>query len=383
MASRFFREGLSILPCSFPQKVERRHKKKKKEKKEKSDDSDESSSSSSSSKKKKEKSDASSADYVSPNKEKKEKSVDSDSDDASSKKEKEKKAKKKDKSSGYFDKEKEEKPDEDAKPVDVSTNGEYVPPKEPMGGMDSPDELPPAAKSSASSSQPMGGMDSPDELPPSAKSSKPMGGMDSPDELPPSAKKSSSDPYAGQPADPAKPSVSTETFGGIIKTPPNINMLNPVVKQVCSGTTYPYDCEASIAGLHGSAMPAAKAAGDGEDVLRLAMEAVREKVIVAMNAATDRMNTPGMEETVKEALDDCTQSYSDIKASLESVDAALKSGDMATARTNLASVETDVTTCDEGFNERGKPSVMTDHDKELQKLASDLISIGATAIPKY
>ena len=35
MASRFFREGLSILPCSFPQKVERRHKKKKKEKKEK------------------------------------------------------------------------------------------------------------------------------------------------------------------------------------------------------------------------------------------------------------------------------------------------------------------------------------------------------------
>jgi len=211
-----------------------------------------------------------------------------------------------------------------------------------------------------------------------------MGGMDSPDELPPSAKSSSasSDPYAGQPADPTKPSLSTESFGGMVKTPPNLNMLNPVVKRVCSGTTYPYDCEESIAELHGSAMPA-QPAGDGEDVLRLAMEAVREKVIVAMNAATDRMNTPGMEETVKEALDDCTQSYSDIKASLESVDAALKSGDMATARTNLDSVETDVTTCDEGFNERGKPSVMTDHDKELQKLASDLISIGATAIRPY
>jgi hypothetical protein len=35
MSSRFNAEGLSILPCSFPQKVERRHKKKKKEKKEK------------------------------------------------------------------------------------------------------------------------------------------------------------------------------------------------------------------------------------------------------------------------------------------------------------------------------------------------------------
>jgi pectinesterase inhibitor-like protein len=155
-------------------------------------------------------------------------------------------------------------------------------------------------------------------------------------------------------------------------------MLNPVIKRVCSRTTYPYDCEASIASLHGNAMPAQP--GDGEGVLRLAMEAVREKVIVAMNAATDRMNTPGIEVTTKEALDDCTQSYSDIKSSLENVDAALKRGDMATARTNLDSVETDVTTCDEGFNERGTPSVMTDHDKELQKLASDLISIGATAI---
>ncbi|RLM57690.1 uncharacterized protein C2845_PM18G12670 [Panicum miliaceum] len=362
-------------------------------KKEKSDDSDESPSSSSSKKKKKkkDKSDGSD-DYVSPKKEKN-KSGDSYDDDASSKKEKEeKKNKKKEKS-------KEEKPDEDATPVDVSTNGEYVPPKEdkgdgdassqPMGGMDAPDELPAAAKSSASSdayaspTQPMGGVDSPDELPPSAKSSassQPMGGMDSPDELPPSAKSSASkDPYAGQPTDPAKSSLSMESFGGMIKTtPPNINMLNPVIKRVCSRTTYPYDCEASIASLHGNAMPAQP--GDGEGVLRLAMEAVRDKVIVAMNAATDRMNTPGIEVTTKEALDDCTQSYSDIKSSLESVDAALKRGDMATARTNLDSVETDVTTCDEGFNERGTPSVMTDHDKELQKLASDLISIGATAI---
>ncbi|RCV39535.1 hypothetical protein SETIT_8G232400v2 [Setaria italica] len=266
--------------------------------------------------------------------------------------------------------------------------------QQPMGG--APDEPLPAAKSSdpyAASSQPMGG--APDEPLPAAKSSdpyaassqQPMGGA--PDEPLPAAK--SSDQYAasgqqpmgGAPDEPLpaakKPKLSMETFGGMIRKP-IAKMLNPVVKRVCANTQYPEDCEASIAGLPGSVPAAQTAAADAIGVLRLAMEAVREKVVEAMNAATDRMNAPGTDATVKEALDDCTSSYSDIKSNLETVDDALKRGDLATARTNLDSVETDVTTCDDGFNERGTPSVMTDHDQELQKLASDLIAIGANSI---
>jgi pectinesterase inhibitor-like protein len=353
---------------------------------------------------------------------------------------------------------KEEKSDEDAMPVDVSTTtGQYVssskadvkpkggerqistpadayaspdelPPaakssatsdayaspkqqvvsssSQPMAG-GSPDELPPVAKSSAtsdayaspkqqvvsSSSQPMAG-GSPDELPPAAKSSatsdpylsskqqvlssQPMAGG-SPDELPPAAKSSGTpDPYASvnvpnEPAVAGKPKLSMETFSGMIKRP-IAKFLSPVIKSVCAKTEYPEDCETSIGALPGAASAAAT---DSVGVLKLAMEAVREKVIVAMNAATDRMNVPGTDATTKDALDSCTSSYSDIKTSLDSVDDALKRGDVDTAHTNLDSVETDITTCDDGFQEHGIPSVMTDHDQELQKLASNLLSIGA------
>jgi pectinesterase inhibitor-like protein len=197
--------------------------------------------------------------------------------------------------------------------------------------------------------------------------SQPVVGGGAPDEpLPPSAT--------------TKPKMSMESFGGMIRKP-IAKMLSPVIKRVCARTQYPDDCEASIAALPAGSVPAAQtAAADAIGVLRLAMEAVREKAVEAMNAATDRMNAPGTEATVKEALGDCTASYSDIKSNLETVDDALKRGDLATARTNLDSVETDVTTCDDGFNERGTPSVMTDHDQELQKLASDLIAIGANSI---
>ncbi|CAN6363694.1 unnamed protein product [Urochloa humidicola] len=394
----------------------------KKEKKEKSDDSYESSSSK---KKKKNKSDGSD-DYVSPNKkEKKEKKSDDSDEDASAKKakkeeEKKKKALKAD-ASAYFKKEKkaekakkkgkskdssedEEKSDEDAAPVDVSATGEYVSPSvakseedtTPADASSVPTELAPAAKTYAddyasqktNQQQPMGG--APDELPPSAKSAaasttsqQPMGGA--PDELPPSSTKGSGDPYAGVPSSEPKqnkPKLSMESFGDMkMKLPfahPHMPV-SPETKRVCGDTQYPEDCEESIAELPvgaGGAQPAA----DPVAVLRLAMEAVREKAIVAMNAATERMNTAGMEPVVKEALDDCAKSYMDIKAVLGLVDDALKRGDLATARTNLDSVETDITSCDDGFNERGTPSVMTDHDQELQKLASDLIAIGANSI---
>ncbi|CAO2145090.1 unnamed protein product [Urochloa humidicola] len=376
----------------------------KKEKKEKSDES-------SSSKKKKDKSDV-----LSPKKEKKQmKSDDSEEASPAAKKEK-KEAEKKKKAlkadaSAYFKKEKkalkdkkkgksnDSSEDEDAAPVDVSTTGEYVSPSEakaeeettPAGASSVPAELAPAEKAYAAefasqkSQLPMGG--APDELPPSTKQSSTaaasssqqpiMGG--SPDELPPSSTKSSGDPYAagGVPPEPKeKPKLSMETFKGMIKKP-FAHMLSPETKRVCGDTQYPADCEESIAELpDGEVKPAADPVG----VLRLAMEAVREKAIVALNAATDRMNAAGIEQVVKEALNDCTKSYMDIKAVLDLVDEALKRGDLATARTNLDSVETDLTTCDDGFNERGTPSVMTDHDQELQKLASDLIAIGANSI---
>ncbi|CAM0145545.1 unnamed protein product [Urochloa decumbens] len=389
----------------------------KKEKKEKSDDSDKSSSSK---KKKKDKSD----DVVSPKKEKKEKKSDDDSDeDASAKKakkaeEKKKKALKAD-ASAYFKKEKKtekakhkkgksnndssDEEDEDAAPVDVSATGEYVSPDvakseedtTPAGISSVPTELAPAAKgyaddyasqkTQAVQQQPMGG--APDELPPSAKSSaaastsqQPMGGA--PDELPPSLTKSSGDPYAGVPNDPKqKPKLSMESFEAMkMKLPfprPHVPV-SPETKRVCGDTQYPEDCEESIAEIPG--VESQPAATDPVAVLRLAMEAVREKTVVALNAATDRMNAAGLEKVVKEALNDCAKSYMDIKAALGEVDAALKRGDLATARTNLDSVETDLTSCDDGFNERGTPSVMTDHDQELQKLASDLIAIGANSI---
>jgi pectinesterase inhibitor-like protein len=427
--------------------VSEHHKKKEKEK-EKSDDSGKKKKSKDSDvseflNKKKKKKSGDSDEYASPpsKKEKKEKSDELDNDLSSDKKEKKEKAKKKKKkSSDYFAKEKEENPEEDAAPVDVSTDGEYVPPtkeeksgeddatpadvvssstgqyvpsapakkeetfksstttrdayadaSQPMGG--APDEpLPAAAKQSSAAAgtpdayasptkqvasqqqqqQPMGG--APDEpLPAAAKisdtyaaSSQPVVGGGAPDELPPSAT--------------TKPKMSMESFGGMIRKP-IAKMLSPVIKRVCARTQYPDDCEASIAALPAGSVPAAQtAAADAIGVLRLAMEAVREKAVEAMNAATDRMNAPGTEATVKEALGDCTASYSDIKSNLETVDDALKRGDLATARTNLDSVETDVTTCDDGFNERGTPSVMTDHDQELQKLASDLIAIGANSI---
>ncbi|CAO2150155.1 unnamed protein product [Urochloa humidicola] len=380
----------------------------KKDKKEKSDDSNVSSSS----KKKKDK-----PDVLSPKKEKKQKKSDDSVEDASDAKKEKKEADKKKKAlkadaSAYFKKEKkalkakikgksnDSFEDEDAAPVDVSATGEYVSPSEakaeeettPAGASSVPAELAPAEKTYAAefasqktSQQPMGG--APDELPPSTKSSTAaaassqqtiMGG--SPDELPPSSTKTSGDQYAaagGVPPEPkGKPKLSMETFKGMIKKP-FAHMLSPETKRVCGDTQYPADCEESIAELpDGKAKPAADPVG----VLRLAMEAVREKAIVALNAAADRMNAAGIEPVVKEALSDCTKSYMDIKAVLDLVDEALKRGDLATARTNLDSVETDLTTCDDGFNERGTPSVMTDHDQELQKLASDLIAIGANSI---
>ncbi|CAN6226652.1 unnamed protein product [Urochloa humidicola] len=373
----------------------------KKDKKEKSDDSDVSSSSK---KKKKDK-----PDVLSPKKEKKQKKSDDSVGDASDAKKEKKEADKKKKAlkadaSAYFKKEKkalkakikgksnDSSEDEDAAPVDVSTTGEYVSPSEakaeeettPAGASSVPAELAPAEKTYAAefasqkSQQPMGG--APDELPPSTKSSTAasssqqpiMGG--SPDELPPSSTKTSGDQYAA--AGSVPPKLSMETFKGMIKKP-FAHMLSPETKRVCGDTQYPADCEESIAELpDGEAKPAADPVG----VLRLAMEAVREKAIVALNAAADRMNAAGIEPVVKEALNDCTKSYMDIKAVLDLVDEALKRGDLATARTNLDSVETDLTTCDDGFNERGTPSVMTDHDQELQKLASDLIAIGANSI---
>ncbi|CAO1940373.1 unnamed protein product [Urochloa humidicola] len=354
----------------------------KKEKKEKSDES------SSSKKKKKDKSDV-----LSPKKEKKQMKSDNSVEDASVAKKEKKEAEKKKKAlkadaSAYFKKEKkalkdkkkgksnDSSEDEDAAPVDVSATGEYVSPSEakaeeettPAGASSVPAELAPAEKSYANqfasqktSQQPI------------------MGG--SPDELPPSSTKSSGNPYAaagGVPLEPKekKPKLSMETLKGMIKKP-FAHMLSPETKRVCGDTQYPADCEESIAELpDGEAKPAADPVG----VLRQAMEAVREKAIVALNAAADRMNTAGIEPVVKEALSDCTKSYMDIKAVLDLVDEALKRGDLATARTNLDSVETDLTTCDDGFNERGTPSVMTDHDQELQKLASDLIAIGANSI---
>ncbi|KAF8652317.1 hypothetical protein HU200_062846 [Digitaria exilis] len=408
----------------------------KKEKKEKSDESSKKKNKSDGSdeyvspkKEKKEKSDDDLDKDSSSKKEKKEKSIDADA-SAYVKKEKKEKAKKKEKSNDYSkDKEKsdedampvdvsssgeyvsspkEDKSNEDATPVDVSTSGQYVsspqknipdelPPaakssttsdaysSQPIGG--SPDELPPATKSSttsdAYSSQPMGG--APDELPPATKSSattsdayaspkqyasqQPMGGA--PDELPPATK--SSDPYAGQPNEPGKPKVSVETFGGMIKKP-LMNTLSPVIKRVCGRTSFPDDCEASIADLPGGGVVPPQT--DAIGVLKLAMEAVKQKAIEAMNAATDRMNAPGIDPIIKEVLDSCTSAYSDIKSSLDVVDAALKRGDFDTARTNLDSVETDVGTCDDGFAERETPSVMSDHDVELKKLGSDLIAIG-------
>lgn len=427
---------------------------KKKKKKAKTDDSDEDASLTKKEKKekkhKKHKSDDDDLDSTSPKKHKKEKSIDSDassylqkeeeksggdSDEATSlkkhKKEKKNKKKKEEKSGENADEDdaapvdvstdgqyvspssKEEKSDEDdAMPVDVSTTtGQYVSSPKSKGGerqvstptdaYTSPDELPPAAKSSttsdayappkqqvvsssSSSSQPIAG-GSPDELPPAAKSSatadpylsskhqvvssQPMAGG-APDEVPPNVAAN------GQPNLPAagnKPKLSMGTLSGMIKKP-IAKFLSPVIKSVCAKTEYPVDCEASIGGLPGAASAAAT---DSVGVLKLAMEAVRQKVIVAMNAATDRMNAPGVDGTTKDALDSCTSSYSDIKTSLDSVDDALKRGDVDTAHTNLDSVETDLTTCDDGFQEHGIPSVMTDHDQELQKLASNLLSIGA------
>ncbi|CAO2142772.1 unnamed protein product [Urochloa humidicola] len=356
----------------------------KKDKKEKSDDSDVSSSS------KKNKKDK--PDVLSPKKEKKQKKFDDSVEDASDAKKEKKEADKKKKAlkadaSAYFKKEKkalkakikgksnDSSEDEDASPVDVSTTGEYVSPSEakaeeettPADASSIPAELAPAEKSYA------------DQFASQKTSQQPiMGG--SPDELPPSSTKTSGDQYTaagGVPPEPkGKPKLSMETFKGMIKKP-FAHMLSPETKRVCGDTQYPADCEESIAELpDGEAKPAADPVG----VLRLAMEAVREKAIVALNAAADRMNAAGIEPVVKEALNDCTKSYMDIKAVLDLVDEALKRGDLATARTNLDSVETDLTTCDDGFNERGTPSVMTDHDQELQKLASDLIAIGANSI---
>jgi len=194
-----------------------------------------------------------------------------------------------------------------------------------------------------------------------------------PDELPPQAK--SSDPYASVnvPNEPRKPKLSMETFSGMLKQP-IAKILSPVIKSVCAKAEFPEDCESSISGLPGAASAAAT---DSVGVLKLAMEAVRDKVVVAMNAATDRMHAQGIDAATKDALSSCTSSYSDIKSSLDTVDDALKRGDVDTAQTNLDAVETDLTTCDEGFQERGTPSVMTDHDQELQKLASNLLSIGS------
>ncbi|KAJ1255499.1 hypothetical protein BS78_K202300, partial [Paspalum vaginatum] len=371
----------------------------RKGKKEKSDDSDESSSSK---KKKKDKADGSD-EYASLEKEKKEKSEGSDKYDYESPK-KEKNEKSVDaNASAYFKKENgnEEKPDEDAAPVDVSTTGEYVSPQEKSdedampadvsltGQYVSSTKAPAtsdayaAPKQQVASSQPMGG--APDELPPAAKSTTTTttGGAYA------SPKSSQDDASGSQPtkssaggayndASPRnaatnKPKLSMESFSGMIKRP-IVKMLSPVIKSVCAKTEYPADCEASIAGLRGAA-PAQTT--DTLGVLKLAMEAVRQKAVEAMNAATDRMNAPGADATTKEALDSCTSSYSDIKTSLDTVDDALRRGDVDTAHTNLDSVETDVTTCDDGFQERGTPSVMTDHDQELQKLASNLLSIGA------
>ncbi|CAL4982673.1 unnamed protein product [Urochloa decumbens] len=374
----------------------------KKEKKEKSDES-------ASKKKKKDKSDV-----LSPNKKEKKSDEDASAKKAKKAEEKKKKALKAD-ASAYFKKEKKaekakhkkgkssndssDEEDEDAAPVDVSAAGEYVSPDvakseedtTPAGISSVPTELAPAAKGYAddyasqnTQQQPMGG--APDELPPSAKSSaaastsqQPMGGA--PDELPPSSTKSSGDPYAGVPTDLKKPKLPMESFEAMkMKLPfprPHVPV-SPETKRVCGDTQYPEDCEESIAEIPG--VESQPAATDPVAVLRLAMEAVREKTVVALNAATERMNAGGLEKVVKEALNDCAKSYMDIKAALGEVDAALKRGDLATARTNLDSVETDLTSCDDGFDERGTPSVMTDHDQELQKLASDLIAIGANSI---
>ncbi|KAL6654280.1 hypothetical protein ACP70R_007745 [Stipagrostis hirtigluma subsp. patula] len=258
-------------------------------------------------------------------------------------------------------------------------------PSYPAAAQDSPDAKPsyPAAQDSpdAKPSYPAA-QDSPDAKPsyaaaqdsPDAKPSYPAA-QDSPDAKPSYGAESSPDAEPGSPeGGKKKPKVSVQSIQDLLKKPV-MHVLSPVIKSFCAKTDYKDVCEQSVAGL-----PEAPPANlDGVGVLKLLMEAVRSKAVEAMNAATDRMNAAGPDTVHKRIYDDCIRDYHNMRSDMEEVTADLNTHkDIATVRTALDNLATEVTSCDEGFEDRdGGGSGMGDYDQLLTKLTSNLLAVAA------
>lgn len=174
-------------------------------------------------------------------------------------------------------------------------------------------------------------------------------------------------------AAPKKPAVNVQSMSDMI-TKPVLGVLSPVVKTLCTKTDYPDLCESSIAKLP-EAPPAQL---DGLGMLKLAMNAVRAKIVEAKNAAVDKMTDPGTDKLSKAAINDCLELYDDMNTNFDTAEDALKRGDKGTAGTMLDSALTDVDTCENGFLDRdGLKPLMADDDKILQQLSSNVLAINA------
>ncbi|KAG8090306.1 hypothetical protein GUJ93_ZPchr0011g27262 [Zizania palustris] len=154
-------------------------------------------------------------------------------------------------------------------------------------------------------------------------------------------------------------------------TQPAMHPLSPLVKMMCAKTSHPELCESSITKL-----PEEPPTMDAAGVLHLAINALRAKVVDAINIATDRMGVPGTDPMSKDAMNDCLQMYDGMKTDLDSAEEALKKGDKDTAHTMLDSAFTDVDTCENGFQDReGLKPLMADQDKVLTELSSNTLAI--------
>lgn len=145
-----------------------------------------------------------------------------------------------------------------------------------------------------------------------------------------------------------------------------------IVKDLCAKTDYPDVCLSAI----GKQPPPAGKKLDSPGVLRLAMGAVRAKAADAKKAANALIADPKTPKLAVGPLHDCADSYDDIPYSLDHAEKAIAADDKDTTGTMLDTCRTDVDTCDQGFEDREElPRLMSKHDAELAKLASNCLAI--------
>ncbi|KAF7048458.1 hypothetical protein CFC21_057218 [Triticum aestivum] len=228
----------------------------------------------------------------------------------------------------------------------------------------------------------MSAIDTPDGYVTPSKAQLAMSATDSPDgNVPATDSPDGNVPATDSPdgyATPTKPEVDVQSYSETVPQPV-LRMLSPLVKSMCARTSYPYECDASIARLpETTAVPGRQKNLLG--VLTLAIDAVRAKIVEAKNAATDVSKDPHVDKLAKGAIKDCISNYDDMNYEFDSALTALKRGDKGTAGTALDAARTAVDTCDEGFLDRPqlKP-ILGGYEKVLAEFSSNVLAINANA----